>query len=249
MSVKRLYIDLDTLFDTRLGVLAHLDEKAAERLVEQDAYWDREHTDWWRLTDEAITNEQFEEAWVSRGKPQLQASYVSAIIPVLVQMLVDYQKAQEEGVVSEEMGLEINVHPYDFTAEEMDELTAILRTYITHAEQTITFIDVSLEEMTPEFIKQRYSGMVFFEFHRWIKLHAERIVHTKARDLPIVVPKLFEVDPRELPVEKKKEELICFKLWLLDHLHLEFIDARWFSMLRPQLDNNPEESPHAPPSP
>lgn len=233
--VKRVYLDLDTLFDTRLGTLATISQDAATHVMQSNLYWDRDHTNWGVLTQGLVDDATFVQRWEQRDQAVLRASIVSGIIPVLINLVTDYLRARQEGQVDYELVLEINLYPYTLELEEMDELSSILRHELLNDNLGIQFISQSLAEMTPEYIHERYAALTFYEFHQWIKLHCEALVKRPLRGIPLIVPRLFENDPSRLPIERKKEEVVAFKLWLLDYLSVEFIDARWFSLLRPKL--------------
>lgn len=234
--MRNVYLDLDTLFDTRLGVLSLINPEAAKRILTSNQYWDREHTNWKVLTEGVVTNEEFEAAWLTRDINALQSSIVTGIIPVLLNILNEYTQLKKEGLNQEDVGLIINIYPYELEPEELDELVRIIKYEVFYEFLPVTFTSISLEELTPEYMDKTFSAMILFEFHRWIKIHAAAISTANCKGLSIIVPKIFEHDPSKLPVERKKEEIMSFKMWLMDHLSLEFIDARWFSLMRPDVN-------------
>jgi hypothetical protein len=230
--MKKIYIDLDGLLDTRLGTLSLNNPEAAVQVVKSDAYWDRDYTDWHRFSNGYVDNDTFNHWWVERDRRVLQESVVTGIITVLMRLLTEYSQNQKEGTVEEDVAVEINIAPYDFSDDEMDELTAILRE-ATYSELPVLFSSRPLDELTPEFIREQYGAVILFEFHAWIRHHHTALVEHRCRDITFVVPRLFEQDPQRLSDEQRRDEFIAFRLGFLDHLELEFIDANWFSMFRP----------------
>lgn len=235
MSIRKVYLDLDTLFDTRLATLAQISQEVAAQIFHSNAYWDRDHTNWETLTQGAVTAEQYQTQWDARDNETLQASIITGIIPVLVNIVTEYHRSKKAGTVDYDLAIEINVHPYQLEMEEMDELTRILQDEVLNDDIGVQFISLSLEEMTFEYIKSRYSALVLFDFHHWLKIHCLELPQISLKGITFIVPRLFEHDPGALSIERKKEEVTAFKLWLLDQLTVEFIDARWFSLLRPEF--------------
>jgi hypothetical protein len=231
--MRKIYIDLDGLLDTRLGTLSLLNTEAAVQVIQTDAYWDREFDDWNQLTNGFVDNTAFEKAWGERDHRVLRESVVTSIMVVLNRVITEYHRNVKDGVVDDDVAIEINVAPYEFTDEEMEELTDIIRS-ATYSELPVMFLSRAVEDLTPSFIRERYAAMVFFEFHRWIRLHHKELATTPCRDITFIVPRLFEQNPHRLSDEQKRDELIAFRLGLLDYLELEFIDASWFSMFRPR---------------
>ena len=79
MSAKRILIDIDTLLDTRLGLLHTLNPEAVKRVVVNDRYWLRDYDDWEVLTEGLVTKSQFDDAWKQRTTDILQHSMMTSI--------------------------------------------------------------------------------------------------------------------------------------------------------------------------
>lgn len=238
--MRKLYLDLDSLLDTRLGTLSQLNPLAASRAVQTGAYWDREYDQWERLTGGLVDTPAFAAAWATRGRPELEAATVTGIIVVIMQILAMYQRNQVEGLVKEDLALEINLHPYNFELEEMDELTSILKHHLYYEDLTVTYCAHPLEQLTPKLLTSAYDTAIMYDFIPWIKHHATALAETRAPDFSLIVPRLFEQDPHSLSVERKQQEITGFQLWLVEHLDLHFINVANFSMFRPDVPNTEE---------
>lgn len=236
--MRKIYIDLDSLLDTRLGTVSKLNPEAAIQAIQGDRYWDREHTDWHELSNGYLSNEQFNDAWEHRDKETLRESVMTSILAVLGRVLAEYHQNMKEGMATDEVAVEVNVAPYPFDDEEMEELAEILKLN-TYKDLPVFFISRPLDELTPEFIREHYDAMILFEFHRWVRLQHVALTKCHCRDVTFIVPRLFERKPERLTDEQKRDEFVAFRLGFLDHLELEFVDPAWFSMFRPM--NKPPE--------
>jgi hypothetical protein len=232
--MKVLYTDLDSLLDTRLGVMATLDPGAAQSLVKQKTYWDREQDDWERLTQGKITQEAFKAAWAVRGIEVLKSSVASQLFLVLNQLFGDFHLINMEGLTKSDLRLEVNVHPYNLNSDEIETLTGVLKELL-FPELMVTFISRPLKELTPTFWFQHYSGALIYDFPGWLKTHCWELGRLKGRDFNLIVPRLFEKDPDTLSQEEKKREFFTFKLWLLEHIDIDFIEPRYFSAVPPDV--------------
>lgn len=245
--MRKIYTDLDTLFDTRLGVLNSISPEAAVTMCRSPDYWNRDHTNWAELTKGMVTNETFEERYRDRDNSILHTSIVTNIIPVLHSILNEYHNAKKDQAIDYEIAIEINIWPYELEVDELDELTQILQHEVLYPDLPIFYVSVPLDELTPQYIDTHYSAMVFFDFHRWIKTHLLAIAQHPCEGLNLIVPKLFDHDPKGLSVERKKEELLGFKIWFLPYFRLDFIDAEAFAMVRidPNGPTTKKETPDA----
>lgn len=238
-------IDLDTLLDTRLGVLSRLDKDAAVAVATNPNYWLREHNDWAQLTEGRVTNEAFEAAYLARTKADLQASVMSGIFLVLMRLFVDHNRMRTEGQDGQDVALEVNIHPYELEDEELEELTQILRS-LFYPDLPLSFCSRPLEELTPQVLRERYNAVVLYDFHRWIKLHGVALSEHRCPAVSLIAPRLYETNPARLTQERKQEEVTAFRLLMLDMINIDFIDVEFFSMFRPNqkdLTDDPSESP------
>jgi len=230
--MKTILVDLDSLMDTRLGVLETLDPELAKVVAQRGDYWDREHTDWSVLTNGQLTHDAFLEKWKARDNDTLRASMATNLIPVIAKILADYNQNVQDGMVKEDVTLEVNVWPYALELEEMEDLEAALQ-YHLYQSLPVTFVSRPMEELTPKVLHDHYAAVIMFDFQPWIKHHCFNIPKQKCPGLNIIVPKLFERDPSQLSTEEKEEEIVGFRIWLMEYVDIDFIDVKWFSLIRP----------------
>lgn len=230
--MRRILTDLDTLLDTRLGVLEQINPDAACKVVEKDQYWSRIYTDWSQLTDGLVDNETFQDAWEARDTNVLHKSVVTGIPLVMCQVLSDYLGIQEDGLVEEDVELVVNVAPYDLNATEIEDLEEILRELL-YSNLAITFRSIPLDEITPTLLNDEYALVVMFEMHRWIRVHCFGIIKQPCKGLNMIMPKLMEKNPGDLNNDQVYDEFTGFRLSLLPYFDIEFVDARWFSLINP----------------
>jgi hypothetical protein len=233
--VRKLLIDLDSLLDTRLGVIAALDSHSASHLVTSSRYWERERNDWERLTNGRVTNEQFEEAWKARTGDILPLSTMTGIFLVVINLLMDFQKVVAEGIVDDDIRIEVNIHPYVLSDDEQEAILGALKR-LFYKELVITFCDWSLDALTPQELITRYDGAFMYDFVPWMKRHAFALAKCRAPDFCLMVPRLFEKDVDQLTMEEKQNATLVFRAWLHLYMSIDFIEPKWFSMYRPGID-------------
>lgn len=231
MATRKIMIEADALFDTRLGTLDIINPAAASRVVQNEDYWRRDHEDWTMLTGGLVTTEQFKEAYAKRDDKTLASSMATSIYLVLVKVLNDYQANVVDGMVDDDIQLVINQHPYKFELDEIEELTAILRMYLG-TDLTVTFCDIPLAELTPKELTDRYAAAFIYNFFDWIKIHQMALLTQRSPDFNMVSPKLFETNPARLTPEGKQGQYTAFRLRWLEHMDFDTVDARFFSMVR-----------------
>lgn len=233
MLTSKLYIDLDSILDTRISTLAKLDSEIAGALLKSEVYWLRESDHWDLLTQGRVTQEQFDAQYAERDKELLKTSFITGIFAPLTKLIADNELAMAEGAPNKPISFEINIWPYQLEPDEMDLLINLFK-YRLGVEATVTMCSVSLEQLTPTYLTDRYAGAFMYPFHQWIKLHLAELIKHNHPDFTLVVPKLFEQDVSRLTVDEKRDQVTTFRLYLLEYMDISFIDASCFSIFKPK---------------
>lgn len=237
--LKRILVDLDTLLDTRLGVVNFVSKEAASYLIKNEAYWDRENDFWEPLTGGLITQAQFDEAWAARGGNNsadvLNGSVLSGIQPFIMRVLTEdlVNRANLMGDDMDDVGITVNTWPYSLSLNEIEDMRDI--TEYLFGPIHIEIVDIPLSEITPEFLDKHFSAVVTYNFLEWIKLHYEGLAKARMNDFNFISARIFEHDVSKVSIDEKKTAVDMFRIEKLIHMDFEFIDARHFSMFRPTI--------------
>lgn len=229
---KALLLDVDALMDTRLGQLHCLHPEAATAVVGSEKYWYREQDNWTELTNGRVTTEAFQTAWEERGKEVLKASHITGIMTFVLKVLGMFLHNVVEGYVRDEVKLVVNHHPYDLDADEQAVMTECIRA-LTYEDLEVEYVSLSLQDLTPMYLRDRYAGMILYELHRWIKLHYLNFPQAPCQGMDVIGPRLWEKDPSGLTLEDKKHDIMWFQFVMTEYMALDFLDPEWFSVGRP----------------
>lgn len=232
--MKRIYIDIDSLLDTRLGLLQTIDPELVKRVVVKDAYWHRNHTNWDALTDGGITTEKFDEHWAARTSDILPHSMMTDILAPLKSVTLMNEVNILDGIVKDRLALTINIWPYNIGIDVQEALTQALHHYLMD-DLPITYIDNDLTTYTPVDMINEFEQAFMFDFHWWLRKHAFALSKVRAPGFTLILPRLLEKDPSDLTLEEMKAEIFQFQMVLRYYIDIDFIDARCFSMYRPKI--------------
>lgn len=236
MGLKRILTPLDVHLDTRLGTIARIDQDIAKKILERNDYWVRQNDFWDRLTDGAITNEQFQKAYSERGgentRATLEASIRTNITPLILKLLTDDHVNVVNQMTDPEnqICLSINYWPYVLNSEELEWLRDIFHE-LYGSMTMIELITVPMEEVTPQFLHENFAACIMYEFPEWIKMHAEDLGKTFINCFNFISPMIFEADVSSMTIEAKQQIINSFRIQKLIHMDFEFIDASYFSVI------------------
>lgn len=232
-EAAKLYIDLDSIFDTRVATLAKIYPSVATELLTKNDYWFRESDDWTKLTGGKVKTETHAERYAKRDNEILQSSIMTNIFAVLFKMIAENEIAINDGRPNKDIDIVVNIWPYSMDDVEMD----MFRTFFCHRlrfEPQITFIYRKPESVTPAWLTTEFAVACMYDFNSWIKIHLKNLVQNRTQGFNLIVPRLFEKDVSKLSVDDKKDEVTTLKLYLLEYMLIHWIDPSSFSIFRPQ---------------
>lgn len=230
---SKIYIDLDSIIDTRLGTIATLNQAVASELLKQGVYWNRETDDMQTLTSGGVSQDAYMELYQNRTVDVLKVSYITGIFAPLTKLIAENEVARSSGAINKEISFEINLYPYEMELEEIEAFTSLFK-YRLGVDCKVTYCSVSPALLTAKYLTDNYAAAFMYHFTDWIKVNLKNILERKHPDFTLVAPKLFEKDVSSLSNDEKKDELTIFRLYMLEHMDISFIDTSCFSVFRPK---------------
>ena len=164
----RLVIELDALFDTRLGALATLDDEFAFNAL-MNGFPER-----W--TDDPVSYESgcstqaYQERYSKRDKDVLKLSHPTDFALDFKNIIEDLECRSFAGdpTVARKLEILVNYHPYKLTNDEIEAYVKSLRT-IFKCITPIRMVSVDIAAMTTEWMKSRdIVGAYIYNYSRWV---------------------------------------------------------------------------------
>lgn len=251
--IRYIMVDMDSLLDTRLGVISNISQEAAYNIAMNPNYIYRDFDDWYALSGGLVTNEEVAEAYAARGgantRKTLDASFETGLAPFIYRVLAEADVNMMDGMTraADEIGLAINIAPYHMDFKEREALIEIMRLKYGR-ELNIKIVTYHIHELTLQCLADEFGMMIQYDFIEWFKYHHEAITTSLMSDFNIVRPKLFDKDPSELTLDQRRHCFNGFRAVTQHNLDIEYIDAKYFSLIdmRTKLPDEPEPAPPEP---
>lgn len=227
-----LLIDLDAMLDTRMGTLVDMHPDLS-KILPINAYRHRKKDDWTTLTGGEITTEMFNERYAARDIYTLRRSIITGIIPIVITYIDSLTARFFRGVNVKSVNVDINTYPYILPGPIAESFKNCLRVLLP------TYVSVGMghftpEKMTPEFLKNSYSGWATYEFHHWLNMHHESLLVHPINGVSVIIPKLFisELgDGVDMFEDMDKHGLL--EMTMEDFIHIEHIPVQDFCLVVP----------------
>jgi len=220
-----IYVDLDSLFDTRYPVLYGLNPNIANRISNND-YYNMRSLDQF----ENISYNVFKSFYRNRNKNILKLALPTNIFNLVGEYIVE---SNTTGIIRSKTTpttLFINIYPYNLNTQEIEMLKLILREKIPVL-FTLKIISIPNRELTPDWLEQNVSTIIKYDTMEWIELHMalNTLIRKPIINTTFVAPALIKsnVDINKLDKDIFKNTTIS----LSTILKILFIKVRYFNMI------------------
>ena len=232
---QRLLVDIDALFDTRMGTLSLMDPELIKTAV-VNGYEKRPSDEMGKLLGDDSLTEVFKERYKNRDINTLKASVCSNIIFTIRELTGYWDRLLNETTMVESITVEINTYPYDMSQSDKESLEAAVL-YYASAYSNIKAVNIPTEKITVSLLKERYSGMIVYDIDNWLQYHLDEFKTIKMPDVSIITPALYHNKvPTEAELAQNEiKELDAFgalKLAFAEFVTLEFVPVKDFCVLK-----------------
>lgn len=219
--MNNFYTELDTLIDTRLAIASMLDPDGTAKAVLDGSYSTRIKNNIGNISGSIIEN-----IYKDRNKNLL----LHSIPTKMFKLIKDYISEVMYNILNVEsmsMKLYVNIYPYKLNSEEQEYIYNMLQSKFPGI--SILIVDMSNEELTPDWVYQNIKYLFKYDVMDWIELHtSNKLLITRPMfGINIFTPciltnsvKSSDVDEKYIETIKKSVETVA---------DINFIDSDYFS--------------------
>lgn len=199
---KRIMIDLDSILDTRCGLMTYYDllykqSKAIPAILDK-GYRERTMDKW--IADKVFGNyEEWRTFWNKRGRfpilpLSIQTNTIHALLTYVDEMVIE----QVRPITGYEFDLVINVFPYTLEAADLNEICELIHEQVPNFGE-VTSVRLSPKEVSPEYFKENLDSLWTYDLKAWTDEHLEWLMKNPRPTIQLIVPKLIH------PIDSKEE--------------------------------------------
>lgn len=183
-----VYVELDALLDTRLGTLAKINPEYPIKALDDPRYYSRQIDDFTEIC--GVGREEFIEAYKKRDAEVARASTMTNIPLILHELVRKLEIDAAETPHLDNVQVELNVWPYVFDAEELDDLETAVQAR-AGIESMVRSVSIPYKDLTPAFCRSKYSGMFIYNFRDWCEAQLEAFASVQMPQVTVIAPALF----------------------------------------------------------
>jgi hypothetical protein len=228
-----LYVDLDSLFDTRFAILEEISPQLAlDNLLNG---WQTRQSD----IPIGIPLEVFKDLYNVRTSETLSKANQTQVIELMKQWVEDIFKQTVSGTKKTIIRIFINVFPFILSETKAKLLGEKIKALFTPDVQ-FTLLNVDPKLLTPDTVKKYFAGMFMFDYHAWLEHHAneDNFKEIKLPDTSLYTPALFhnqkpsDVEMRPY-IESKIDVFKEWEMYVSPLIGIEFLPIQVFSTQLP----------------
>lgn len=184
---RRIYVELDSLLDTRLATLIRIDEAEASKALEL-GYRER-LSDVWSQLGLNINQDVYAERYRKRDRATLQAARPSGIVPMVHQLVGALGKMADNTPFVEAVTLDVNFWPYQLTEGNAKRFWRRCGSPLGGRAGGLGLL--LPKELTPKLIDQCWDGVIMYDFNTWLVENEERLKDTRMPTVAFIAPTLY----------------------------------------------------------
>lgn len=178
-EILNIYVDMDSLFDTRLALLYYLDRHVAEEEASSGRYYSR-------VIDEFqyIPYVMFKTLYRDRNKSLLNLAAPTNILTLVKDYYLELATNASLIDNQERIVIYVNTHRYDLNITEQIIFEESMQKFIGNVD--IKLIDMPDIDITPTWINQNVAIMFMYNGMDWLELHTSTL-ELISRPLPDII--------------------------------------------------------------
>lgn len=184
------YLEIDSLFDTRLATLQAIDAQKAEALL-MSGYYNRERDDF-----PGFDVNEFRERYKQRDIKTLMNSKMTSLLYHLKGNISSYLVQNTMEGIDPEVQIILNVYPYKLTKEIEDEFVKCLKIR-SGGMVEIKVINAPTSSLHPEWLKDNVVAFYCYDWSDWLDKQQTELMKSRLDDVVLMAPKIFPLSHAE----------------------------------------------------
>lgn len=232
--LQGIYVDMDSLFDTRFAVLEQIDPVLAMINLKND--WSNRSVD----VFEGIEKSTFDELYKTRDNSVLALAPSTQVIDAVRNWVIKALGVINGSPNGDKVVVFVNVYPYLITRKEARNIGSAMSLALGETVE-VRMLNANPEHITTKVAKNYFSAMFMYDWDSWLEGNTLNGSFEALRipDVTLYAPKLFKVG---MPTEEDMQRTGHPNISMFDQLEmvagpqigLEFIEPAFFSTFMPK---------------
>ena len=224
---KNLYVDLDSIFDTRLPIVYYLDKNLSESIIKDKSYFNR-------IIDEFdyIDKNIFKVFYKNRNKTLLAYATPTNILRLVYKYYSEVTTSNKIYGNDESIKIYLNIYPYELNIAETHNIISGIKSMISE-DIDVSIISMSEEEVTPSWLLENVAAVFMYHGMDWLERHTANfnIINSPMLDVGMMVPAIISGNKKKIKMTEYGDFFEGIEKSLGTLVKLKFLPVKDFSIL------------------
>jgi len=224
---KNLYVDLDSIFDTRLPIVYYLDKNLSESIIKDKSYFNR-IIDEFNYIDKNIFNVFYK----NRNKTLLAYATPTNILRLVYKYYSEVNTSNKMYDNSEPIKIYLNIYPYELNLAETHNIVSGIKSMISK-DVEVSIISMTEEEITPSWLLSNVAAVFMYHGMDWLERHTANfnIINNPMLDVGMMVPAIISGNKKKIKTTEYGDFFEEIEKSLGTLVKLKFLPVKDFSIL------------------
>jgi len=199
---KYVYVSIDSLLDTRQGTLLHISPDVAFEITTQEEYHARTSDEFISKTYGKLSVDLFKQIKETYKHEIIFKSLKTKMYLFLQELIGAYIEMAAGTPHVSTITIEVNLHPYKFSEEQIEYIMKALIAHIGNA-AAISIVNFDLNTFSLKEVSSKYDALVMYDPVNWLNSRHNEFKTGVLKETTLYLPKMNNVRP--LTDKEKKD--------------------------------------------
>lgn len=181
-----IYVDIDSLLDTRFGTLVGMGQEVLIGVLDNGYFQRRAETFY------GVEKEVFDEAYKKRDKSVLAQSVITKVLGFVNELVREMNTQAIQTPFHTGPKIYINTYPYELNDSEAAViLKAVVK--VTNQLSDVILIHKEPKALTPQYCDSNFAVMFMYDYAPFLEAQGEAFVQKRCPSLSVFVPGIYFV--------------------------------------------------------
>lgn len=225
----RVYIDIESLLDTRQGFLSTKGISFQElgTYIKSSEYYCRSKDTF----ENYSVDGEYENAIKSGNIDILKGSLISHILHLLSNEAVSVTNQGKVTGAHRVPEIWINIYPFVLSETEINMMKSALISKLTVG-SFIEIVSLSQDQLTPNFLKENEFVTCFiYDYRNWLDLHSKSLIEINIQKIKMYSPPIYFKEPTQEELKKMEEEGFGDGFSFLELIYSQYVALRFLPLV------------------
>lgn len=225
VSISALFLELDTLLDTRFSTIIEMGEETVSKVLKNNYHG--------RFIDkfEGIDNDLFSSIYNNRDKRILKNTLVTPITFIINEFVTKTNKQNISSPIFLKPKIILNTYPYVLEESEVEVFIKIL-IQITNNQADIEIVNLNYQNMTPSYLNDEVSIMILYNYNQWLEEQVvlDNFKNKACPSITLFAPAIvFTESIEDIPIKKAFKAV---EIMTEPFISLKLLPVEYFSFVK-----------------